>query len=167
MGSKAQPALVEPALVEKEKAGPCIARQPILTVDETVVGYELFFRADREQRRFTSDGDSATSAAIDTLSLVGLGVLCDGRIAFINCAHQMLLTDYFTLLPPDAVVVEIQETVPADEDVIRACQRLKQGGYSIALDNFVPDDSREALVRYADFIKVDVTKIPQIGRAHV
>ena len=151
MGTKAHAAPIE-------KPTPCIARQPILTADENVVGYELFFRENREQRSFSSDGDSATSATIDTLSLVGFGVLCDGRLAFINCTHQMLLTDYFALLPPDDVVVEIQETVPADEDVIQACQRLKQGGYSIALDNFVPDDSREALVPYADFIKVDVKK---------
>jgi c-di-GMP-related signal transduction protein len=142
-----------------EKAAPCIARQPILTADEMVVGYELFFRENRDQRSFTSDGDSATSAAIDTLSLVGFGVLCDGRLGFINCTHQTLLRGHFALLPPDNVVVEIQESVPADEDVIRACQRLKQGGYSIALDNFVPDDLREALIPYADFIKVDVTKI--------
>ena len=85
--------------------------------------------------------------------------LCDGRLAFINCTYQTLLTDYFTLLPPDDVVIEIQETVPPDEDVLRACQRLKQGGYSIALDNFEPGDRREALVPYADFIKVDVKKI--------
>ncbi len=158
MGTKAQAAPVE-------KPAPCIARQPILTADESVVGYELFFREDREQRRFTSDGDSATSAAIDTLNLVGLGVLCDGRIAFINCSHQTLLTDYFALLPPDDVVIEIQETVPADEDVMRACQRLKQAGYSLALDNFVPGDPRQALVQYADFIKVDVTKVPSMQSA--
>ena len=106
MGIKAQAASVE-------KPARCIARQPILTADESVVGYELFFREDREQRRFLSDADSATSTAIDTLNLVGLGVLCDGRLAFINCIHHALLTDYFTLLPPDDVVVEIQESVPA------------------------------------------------------
>ena len=64
MGTKAQAAPVE-------KPIPCIARQPILTADESVVGYELFFREDRQQRCFTSDGDSATSAAIDTLSWLG------------------------------------------------------------------------------------------------
>jgi len=33
----------------------CIARQPILTSDEEVVGYELFFREGPGQNRFTSD----------------------------------------------------------------------------------------------------------------
>ena len=69
--------------------------------------------------------------------MIGLGVLCDGHRAFIDCSHQMLLMEYFSLLPPE-VVVEIQETVPADEAVVAVCRRLKDGGYQIALDDFVP-----------------------------
>jgi c-di-GMP-related signal transduction protein len=152
----------KPQAAPVEKPVPCIARQPILTADENVVGYELFFREDREERRFTADADRATSAAIETLDLVGLNVLCDGRLAFINCTHQALLTDQFALLPPDDVVVEIQETVPPDEDVQRACERLKLGGYSIALDNFVTDDPRGILIPYADFLKVDITRNPPV-----
>ena len=141
------------------KSSPCIARQPILTADENVIGYELFFRENQEERHFSANTDSATSATIDVLNFVGLGVLCDGRLAFINCTHQMLLSDYFALLPANDVVIEIQETVPADENVIQACQRLKQAGYSFALDNFVPDDKREALVPFARFIKVDINQV--------
>jgi c-di-GMP-related signal transduction protein len=142
-----------------QKSSPCIARQPILTTDESVIGYELFFRESAESRRFSSDAEAATSATIDMLNFVGLGVLCDGRLAFINCSQQILLSDYFTLLPPNDVVIEIQETVPASEEVIRACQRFKQSGYSIALDNFVPGDKREALMPYARFIKVDISQV--------
>jgi len=157
MGPKAQPA---PA--PKATPSPCIARQPILTAEEAVVGYELFFREGREQRRFESDGDSATSSIIDTLNLIGLGVLCDGRTAFINCTHHGLLTDYFALLPPDDVVIEIPRDVPADEDVVKACERLKRGGYSLALDTFMPQDPREALVQFADYIKIDITKVGSV-----
>ena len=153
MGTKAQASPVE-------KPSPCIARQPILTGDEEVVGYELLFREGRDERGFASDSENATSATIDTLLLVGLGVLCDGRIAFINCTHQGLLRDSFALLPPGDVVVQIPATVPADEEVVQACARLKQRGFSIALDNFVQRDSREALVPYADYIKVDITRVP-------
>src|SRR5579863_1007652 len=146
--------------VPSQKSSPCIARQPILTADETVIGYELFFRESQEQKNFSADAESATSATIDMLNFVGLGVLCDGRLAFINCTHQMLLSDYFALLPPSDVVIEIQETVPADQNVVEACQRLKQTGYSIALDNFAPGDKREALVPFARFIKVDTNRVP-------
>ncbi|HME33852.1 MAG TPA: HDOD domain-containing protein [Candidatus Sulfotelmatobacter sp.] len=145
--------------VAPEKSSPCIARQPILTADERVIGYELFFREDGGQRRSSTDREDATSATIDVLNFVGLGVLCDGRLAFINCSHHMLLSDYFALLPPNDVVIEIQETVPVDQDVIAACEKLQQAGYAIALDNFVPSDKREALIPYARYVKVDITRV--------
>ena len=154
MGIKPQPA---PAA--KPAPSPCIARQPILTADETVVGYELFFRESREERQFSSDADNATFSIIDTLNLVGLGVLCDGRQAFINCTHQGLSTEYFALLPPDDVVIEIQNDVPGSEETVKACERLKQKGFSLALDNFMPADPRECLVPLADFIKIDITRV--------
>jgi c-di-GMP-related signal transduction protein len=84
MGTHAQPS-------PDSKPSPCIARQPILDADESVIGYELLFRDNFDERRSTADADIATRTAIDTLNLIGLGVLCDGRSAFINCTHQMLL----------------------------------------------------------------------------
>lgn len=152
MGTQGQAASVE-------KPSPCIARQPILTADENVVGYELFFRESQDTRDFTSNSETATSATIHMLNYVGLRVLCDGRLAFINSTYQMLLSDYFALLPPHDVVIEIPTDVPANEDVIRACQRLKESGYSIALDNFVPGDKRQALIPQARFIKVDISRV--------
>lgn len=142
-----------------EKSIPCIARQPILTAEENVIGYELFFRESQFQNRTTTDAEREAAATIDMLNLVGLGVLCDGRLAFINCTHNMLLSDYLALLPPSEVVVELQNEIPVNEKVIQKCQHLKRCGYSIALDNFVPNDPREALVPYAHFLKIDITRV--------
>lgn len=137
---------------------PCLARQPILTKDEKVFGYELLFRETPEDSRFNADLDTATCSTIDTLNVIGLDAVCDGRLGFVNCTYQMLLKYYFLLLPPDKVVVEIQETVAPDDVVVEACQRLKQKSYLIALDNFVLGDPRESLIPYADFIKVDIRR---------
>ena len=136
----------------------CLARQPILNKDEKVIGYELFFRENAEDNRFTSDGDRATGSAIDTLNVVGLDAVCDGRLAFINCSYDMLLKEYFYLLSPEKVVVEIQEEVFCDDAVVSACQRFKHKGYKIALDNFVTGDAREPILPCADFIKVNIQK---------
>ncbi len=158
MGTNPQPA---PA----QKPAPWIARQPILALDESVEGYELLFRENAEERRYFPDAadatsaDQATLAAIDTLNLLGLEVLCDGRAAFINCAQSMLLKGYFAMLPPGETVLEIDEAVGADATVEAACQRLKQAGYRIALDRFAPSDPRAPLLDYADFLKVDVKKL--------
>jgi c-di-GMP-related signal transduction protein len=144
-----------------KKPSPCIARQPILAADESVVGYELLFRETSDERRFQADGDNGTRTAIDTLNLIGLGVLCDGRKAFINCTHQMLLLGYFTLLPPGDTVIELQDRVPGDEAVRTTCQALRQAGYGIALDNFAPADPRTPLADLADYIKIDIRKYPE------
>ena len=151
MGTQAHAASVEKPL-------PCVARHPILADHEKVLGYELLFQQDGSEPYASSDMESVACAIIDALSLIGLDVLCDGRAAFIDCTHQMLLMEYFALLPPE-VVIESHESVPADEAVITVCQRLKQGGYLIALDNFVPSDAQEPLVPYADFIKIDIKKV--------
>jgi len=148
------------AAAPAKQPSPCLARQPILTEDEKVIGYELLFRESAEDKHFSSDLDSATSSTIDTLNVMGLDMVCDGRLAFINCTHQMLLKEYFLLLPPGKVVVEIQENVPADDSVLAACLRLRQKSYLIALDNFVPGDAREVLAPHADFLKVDIRRVP-------
>jgi EAL and modified HD-GYP domain-containing signal transduction protein len=133
-----------------------VARQPILTADEKVFGYELLFRDGVEDYFRSNDPEAASRSTLDTSILMGLDVLCDGRRAFLNCTRDILLKDYITLLPSEKAVVEILETVPPDDLVIAACQRLKQAGYLIALDDFAMDDPREPLTELADIIKVDL-----------
>ena len=133
-----------------------VARQPILTADEKVFGYELLFRDGIENFFVSSDADAASRSALNTSLLIGLDVLCDGRRAFVNCTRDVLLHDYVTLLPSGQTVVEVLETVPADNLVVEACRRLKKSGYTIALDDFAVNDPREALTDLADIIKVDL-----------
>ena len=142
-----------------EKPTPCLARQPILDKDEKVLGYELLFRENPEDNRFNSDYEVGTRSIIDTLNIMGLDVVCDGRLAFINCTQEMLLKEFFLLLPPEKIVVEIQEGVRPDEKVIAACDRLKLEGYRIALDNFAIGDPRDTLLPYVDYLKVDIRRV--------
>ena len=154
----ASPVPIAAATTDDRRHMRYVARQPILTGDESVFGYELLFRDGVADYFTASDSDAASRSTLDASVLLGLDVLCDGRRAFINCTRDLLLNDYLTLLPSDRVVAEILETVPADEEVIAACRRLKQAGYLIALDDFVPGDPREPLTRLADVIKVDVRR---------
>jgi c-di-GMP phosphodiesterase len=132
-----------------------VARQPILDGEEKVFGYELLFR-DGMENAFAGDSDEASRATLDRSLVMGLDVLCDGRRAFINCTRDTLMKGLVTLLPSASTVVEVLETVPADPDVIAACQSLKERGCTIALDDFVANDTCEALTDMADIIKVDM-----------
>lgn len=136
-----------------------MARQPILTREEKVFGYELLFRNGVDDYFRHSDAEAAARSTLNTSMLMGLDVLCDRRRAFINCTRDVLLKDYVMLLPPAQTVVEVLETVPPDDLVVAACQRLKEAGYLIALDDFVTSDPREPLTDLADIIKVDLRRV--------
>ena len=133
-----------------------VARQPIFDRDEKVFGYELLFRDDMDNTFHGGDADVASRATLDSSLLVGLDVLCDGRRAFLNCTRDILIGGLITLLPSHSTVVEVLETVPVDDEVLTACQRLKEAGYLIALDDYVSNDPREPLAEMADILKVDL-----------
>lgn len=107
-----------------------VARQPIFDREEKVFGYELLFR-DGIENCFTGDSDEASRSTLDSSLLMGLDVLCDGRRAFVNCTRDTLIKGLVTLLPSTSTMVEVLESVPADPDVMAACQSLKEQGYLI------------------------------------
>lgn len=153
-GTQMQTVGQQPARVDKQKC-PCIARQPILTRDEAVFAYKLLFQEGFEGGRMTPEAEGITCATIDTAVTLGLDVLCDDRPALIGFTRQMLLEEYARLLPADRVIVEILKSVPGDTDVLEACCRLRKSGYPVVLGNFEPNDPREPLVPFADYLKVD------------
>ncbi|MGC2695465.1 MAG: HDOD domain-containing protein [Candidatus Angelobacter sp.] len=132
-----------------------VARQPIFDRQEKVFGYELLFR-DGLENAFSGDLDEASRVTLDRSLLIGLDVLCDGRRAFVNCTRDTLIKGLVTLLPAASTVVDVLENVPADREVVGACRSLKDAGYMIALDDYVANDPREALVEIADIIKVEM-----------
>lgn len=144
-----------------------VARQPILSGDEKVFGYELLFRDGVDDYFRNPDPDMASRSTLSTSMLMGLDVLCDGRRAFINVTRDVLLKDYITLLPSSHTVVEILESVPPDDVVKAACQRLKEAGYQIALDDFGIDDPREPLTDLADILKIDLRTTPPAQAAQL
>jgi EAL and modified HD-GYP domain-containing signal transduction protein len=133
-----------------------VARQPVLTADEQVFGYELLFRDGIENYFRCCDVDAASRSTLDSSLLLGLDVLCGKHYAFVNCTQDVLVSDYAFLLPPGQTVIEVLEGVQPDDTVLSACRRLKQAGYLIALDDFVANGPREPLIEIADIIKVDL-----------
>jgi c-di-GMP-related signal transduction protein len=131
-----------------------IARQPIFTPRQDVLGYEILFRTGTENY-FTGDSANVSATAVDNLLLFGLERVTSGLLAFVNCPRDLLLREYLTLLPPDRVVGEILETVSPDDETLEACRHLKLSGYRIALDDFVDTPKMAPLVELADYIKID------------
>jgi c-di-GMP-related signal transduction protein len=145
-----------------------VARQPIFDDRQRVFAYELLFRSGPEN--FFTPGRSPelqTSHVISNGMFIGLAVLTDSKPAFVNFSREALVGDLALALPPKEIVVEILESVVADEETLAACRRLKKAGYRLALDDFVDVPERAALVPFADFIKVDVRATPPEAGAAV
>lgn len=132
-----------------------IARQPILDREQNTHAYELLFRSGPDNFFRCNDPDAATRNTIDFSLLIGSSALTGGHPAFINCTRNVLLQDVITLLPRDRAVIEVLEDVTADEEVLGACDRLRRGGYLIALDDYIPTPNTTRLLPLADMVKVD------------
>jgi c-di-GMP-related signal transduction protein len=138
-----------------------VARQPIFDDRQRVFAYELLFRSGPEN--YFTPGRSPelqTSHVISNGMFIGLAMLTDNKPAFVNFSREALIGDLPLALPPKEIVVEVTETVRADEETLEACRRLKKAGYRLALDRFVDDPERAALVPLADYLKVDIRVVP-------
>lgn len=146
---------MEPNLDPRE--GAYVARQPILDSSGRVFGYELLYRAAADATSCDDVRDLAAARVLsDAVLTLGLDTLTGGRRAFVNVTRHMLLNELVTVMSPDTVVVEVLEDVVVDADVVAACARLRERGYSIALDDFRLRAGADALLPYANYVKVDV-----------
>jgi c-di-GMP-related signal transduction protein len=132
-----------------------MARQPILDANEQTQGYEMLYRAAAQSFAQITDIDAASRNVLEQIIILGYKELSGGKRLYVNCSSEVLAREYISVLPPDAVVVEILETVEPTPAIIAACQQLKNSGFTIALDDFVPNERTLPLLPFADIIKVD------------
>jgi c-di-GMP-related signal transduction protein len=138
-----------------------LGRQPILDLRQHLFAYELLFRNGRID--FADIGDSVHATAtviVNTFNGLGVDAALGDRVGFINVDEEFLFSDTLEVLPPQAVVLEILETVVPTPAVIERCKALKAIGYTLALDDVtqIRADYRE-LIELADIIKVDVSPL--------
>ncbi len=143
-----------------------IARQPILDLSQRVRAYELLYRSGPGKGP-DEDPDAATAHVL-------AGIFADvdrvdplrGLPGYVNMTRNLLLEGAVTPFPPRRVGVEILEGIPADPEVILAMDRLRALGYPVAVDDFVIDSGRNAMIAHADIVKVDVQVVtgPELYR---
>jgi len=139
-----------------EKLNRFLARQPILTAERKLYGYEILSRYGPENYCRQTNTKQFHVNAMDELFLMGISAITEGALAFLNCTRDFLLPDYLTLLPANLVVGEILENVAADDEVLAACRRMRKLGYHLALDDYCDSPGTRPLMEYADYVKIDV-----------
>jgi EAL and modified HD-GYP domain-containing signal transduction protein len=138
-----------------------VARQPIFDGRNQLYGYELLYRGDASVNRAHGATPDVMSADVLVNSFLNIGIdqLAQGQRAFVNFTREMLVNETWRVLPVDQVVIEVLETVHADDEVVRACTALVRAGYVMALDDFVYSSAAEPMLALAQIVKVDVLRV--------
>ena len=133
-----------------------VARQPIFNGKIEVVAYELLYRNGMLNRAELIDDNEATTDVLTNVFLqMGIDTIAEGKRAFVNFNEALLLQQVPRLLPANILAVEILETVVPTETLLQVCKQLKQEGYWVVLDDFVPSQAWLPLAKIADIIKID------------
>lgn len=138
-----------------------IARQPIFNIHKRLFAYELLYRGTKTSNLGNTSGNKATTSVLSSAFLTeGIDKISGSRPCFINFTRDLLLQNLPASFPKNLVVVEVLEDVPPTPDVVAICRKLREDGYSIALDDFVYDSSMEPLIAITDIIKFDFRLTP-------
>ena len=133
-----------------------VARQPIFNRRMDVTGYELLYR--RGQNNFYEglDDNKATAEVIhNAFFSMHFRELTNDTRAFINFPLDMLVQGIPLMLPKKSIVIEVLDRVEATPEAVSAIARLRENGYTIALDDYTFQPSYAPLVELADIIKVE------------
>lgn len=142
-----------------------LGRQPILGRDRELIAYELLFRTSFNNAAMVVDDFAATAHVIDSAFLsVGIQQAIGKKTAFINVNADILKSDIINILPREQVVLEILEHVDLSDELIEHCQKMKQNGYRLALDdvtNLRPEHM--SILSTVDYVKFDIREVQLEG----
>ena len=136
-----------------------VGRQPIFDRHLAVFGYELLVRpisvlspADVAGAR----GDQMTAEVLFGSVSIGVERLVGDKRLFCNGSRGVLTGEVPILLPPDQVVIEVLESVAPDDEVLAGCRRLREQGFTLALDDVSVFADAEPFIELASIMKIDL-----------
>ncbi|HEY9017525.1 EAL and HDOD domain-containing protein [Thiomicrospira sp.] len=138
-----------------------VGRQPVFNGQLQLFAYELLFRTNSEDNHAVIVGGDSASAQVmlNTFGDIGIKDVAGDHKVFINFTEGLLLREYQPFFPKSQVIIEILEDVNVTPNLLKAIQKLRDRGYTIALDDYVFNPKLEPLEALADIIKVDILEV--------
>lgn len=141
-----------------------LGRQPIFGRKLEIYAYELLYREADLAEAGVVDGDQATGRVLlSAFAEIGLERVIGDRLAFVNLTRGFLVGQHPLPLSSDRLVLEVLETVAADDEVVAGIKRLKKQGYRVALDDFQIDVNGSRLLPLADIVKIDIRAVSGVN----
>lgn len=141
-----------------------IARQQIYNSNLECVAYELLFRGSEDNEYpVGTEADHATSRVLldALLYTTHEKSISDNKPCFVNFSQHSLLKGLPILTPNQKIVIEVLEDCEPTPALFNSLKMLKEKGYSIALDDLMPDESWVPFFEICDIVKVDMDMLVQ------
>ncbi len=139
-----------------------MAKQPIVDLNNTTIGYEFFYRDDEGKRDFTDPRFATSSVLVNILNQVGVDKSIGDAKAFINISGDILLTDILYNLPGDHFVFELAADIHMGKKEVANLEQLHERGYVFALDNARFDENYLGnflpILPYISYVKFDTVQ---------
>lgn len=145
----------------KATSATVLARQPIVDRSGDCHGYELLFRGGPPPSDVVEDDRATAGVLVAAACDIGWELLGGGRPLYLNVGTGLLFDSVLDMAPPDVTVLEVLERITVDDLLVERLSELRERGFRLALDDFVPGSDAERLLEHVDVVKVDVLAVPQ------
>ena len=132
-----------------------LSRQPILDLQQELVGYELRLQSAGN----AGAGNSRENAAVlvcGAYAELGIRSALGRHRAFLRINQEFLHNDAIEALPPEGVVLQLMVDRIPDERMLDRCRALRERHYSLALANYSGlNELSTPLLNMVDYVKID------------
>lgn len=137
--------------------GANIVRQPIIGPDGEAVAYELLYE-DRGVTLYNQQDTQAANMIEDFLLEMDAERLLDNKKAFITFTPNLLEKDIPKMFNPNALVIQIEDTILVHPVAQKLIEEHKKNGYQIAIKGFEFSSRYFAILDIVDVIKINMSK---------
>ncbi len=140
-----------------------VGRQPIYNNKLGIYAYEMLFRTGTENKAGDNlNEDGATSQVIiNTFLDMGLDNLVGNAMACINLTQRFLADEDALPIPAERVILDIHTSINTTPDTLEALKKLKQAGFTLALQDVRDTPNFNALLEVSDIIKLNIRENSQ------
>lgn len=134
-----------------------IVRQPIIGPDGEAMAYELLYE-DRGISLYNQQDTLAANMIEDFLLEMDSVRLLDNKKAFITFTPNLLEKDIPKMFNPDALVIQIEDSILVHPVAQKLIEDHKKQGYQIAIKGFEFSSRYFAILDIVDIIKINMSK---------
>jgi len=142
-----------------------IARQPILSSNESVFAYEVLYRDSNKSSNIQYDREATVAVLINVLNKFGVKNLLGDKKAFIKVDKNFLMNDIIFYIPKEYFIFSLQANMNLTDELKTRIVELSKLGYTLAINDVLLTKevlySFNFILNYITYIKVDINTTEQ------